>query len=248
MKQYRTVFFDLYGTLVDIHTDEAAPAFWKQTAKLLGLCAGDWNALKGEYLSRCAAEQSALEAEAPVGALVELDLGRVFRSLLQAHGRSGSAAEIRSFAWDFRRLSTAHLRAYAGAAELLQMLRRRGVEVVLLSNAQSLFTLPELDKLGLRDCFDRILISSDCGRKKPDPAFFRLGLGDRAPQDCLMIGNDPVCDIAGAAAVGMDTWYIRSALSPKEPAELPAAPTYRQPHMDLRAICRILEKELCSGA
>ena len=37
----------------------------------------------------------------------------------------------------------------------------------LLSNAQSCFTLDELDALGLADRFDGILLSSDAGMKKP---------------------------------------------------------------------------------
>ena len=32
MKQYRAYLFDLYGTLVDIHTDEGKAAFWKRLA------------------------------------------------------------------------------------------------------------------------------------------------------------------------------------------------------------------------
>lgn len=32
MKKYSTYLFDLYGTLVDIHTDESSPAFWKKMA------------------------------------------------------------------------------------------------------------------------------------------------------------------------------------------------------------------------
>ena len=56
-----------------------------------------------------------------------------------------------------------------------------------------------------------------------------------------MVGNDPVCDIQGAAAVGMDTWYIRSGLSPADatPAgDVPA--TYRQERMDLKKLRKAL--------
>ena len=82
----------------------------------------------------------------------------------------------------------------------------------LLSNAQRLFTLPELEQLGLLPCFDDIFLSSDRGCKKPGPAFFHVPLARYAlaPSDCLMVGNDPVCDVSGAAAAG-NTACNRSA-------------------------------------
>ena len=136
--------------------------------------------------------------------------------------------------------STTHLRLYAGAKELLAALRLQG-KVILLSNAQSLFTRPELEELGLSACFDGIYISSEAGCKKPDPRFFRLALEREGLEAgrCLMIGNDPVCDVAGAAAVGIDSVYIRSGLSPRdEPEHIPAL--LRLDRMDLRRLRRIL--------
>ena len=54
-----------------------------------------------------------------------------------------------------------------------------------------------------------------------------------------MIGNDPVCEIRGAASVGMDTFYIRSALSPKEEKEhIPS--TFFLSGMDLKRVLKML--------
>ena len=52
-----------------------------------------------------------------------------------------------------------------------------------------------------------------------------------------MIGNDGVCDIQGARAVGLSTLYIRSNISPAEP--LPKA-EYVLEKMDLSLVQRIL--------
>ena len=51
-------------------------------------------------------------------------------------------------------------------------MRAAGRRVILLSNAQSCFTRPELRLLGLAACFDRVFISSEEGFRKPDPRFF----------------------------------------------------------------------------
>lgn len=36
MKQYQNFVFDLYGTLVDIRTDEEQPSFWRSCSRYLG--------------------------------------------------------------------------------------------------------------------------------------------------------------------------------------------------------------------
>ena len=242
MKQYRAYLFDLYGTLVDIHTDETKPAFWQQIAAYCTEHGAEYSPpeLRSAYLRLCGAETAALQALHP-DALVEIELLRVFRALYTEKGLRPAETLLADTAWFFRRTSTTHLRAYAGAGVLLEALRAAGRRVILLSNAQSCFTRPELALLGLTKYFDRVCISSEEGFRKPDPRFFlaplrELGL---SPEDCLMIGNDPGCDVDGAAAAGMDAVYIRSGLSPRE-AAAPAGAILSLDRMDLRALGRRL--------
>ena len=243
MKQYRAYLFDLYGTLVDIHTDEGKPAFWKTVAAYYtahGAAYGSTE-LRASYEQLCDAETKRLQVLFP-GAEIEIDLSGVFRGLYTAKGRFPDPALLSDTAWAFRRASTSHLRPYAGAGELLDALRKAGKTVILLSNAQSCFTRPELEMLGLLDGFDRVCISSEAGFRKPDPRFIAVPLKELGldPADCLMIGNDPACDIGGAAAVGMDAVYLRSGLSPRSaPALLPNA-VYSFSRMDLRKLKRLL--------
>ena len=49
---------------------------------------------------------------------------------------------------------------------MLLAIRAAGKRVWLLSNAQRVFTGPELQKLGIDDCFNGIYISSDYDCKK----------------------------------------------------------------------------------
>ena len=245
MKRYNAYFFDLYGTLADIHTDESEPAFWRGVASCYAAHGAAWEAepLRQVYLTLCAAEEARLQAAAPQDAFVELDLTRVFAALYLQKGVTRTPGLMEETAWFFRRSSTSHLRVYAGARELLLTLRTQGREVILLSNAQACFTRPELDALGLTDCFDRIFISSEIGFKKPDPRFFGAALeaSGQDPADCLMIGNDPVCDVEGAIRAGMDAFYIHSNLSPRPRPELAALPVAGSlPRMDLRALRRLL--------
>ncbi len=233
--------FDLYGTLVDIHTDENQPALWRRVAGFAASRGAAYGAeeLRLAYLRLTSEEEARLRRrdQTVPGAWPEIDLAPVFARLYAEKGVEADGALIAETALFFRRTSTGHLRLYAGAKELLAALRAAGVRVLLLSNAQSLFTRPELDALGLTGLFDSIYLSSEAGVKKPDPRFFRLALqreGLRAA-DCLMIGNDPICDGEGARSLGMDAWIIRSALSPREATE-----GYDQDGMDLRRLLRML--------
>ena len=240
LTQTGACIFDLYGTLVDIHTDENQPSLWRRMAGFAASKGARYEAeeLRRAYLRLAAAEEARLTRRdrGIPGACPEIDLGRLFAALYAEKGVEAGDALISETAWAFRRASTTHLRLYAGARELLTALRASGRRVYLLSNAQSLFTRPELEALGLCGAFDRIYISSEAGCKKPDSRFFRLLLEreELEAADCLMIGNDPRCDGEGARAVGMGAYVIRSALSPRDAAG------YDQQGMDLKRLRRLI--------
>ncbi|MBQ5442738.1 MAG: HAD family hydrolase [Oscillospiraceae bacterium] len=242
MRRYRAYLFDLYGTLVDIHTDEARSALWRAMAERFAAEGADYEprALQEAYRRLCAAEEAAMKSAAP-GGEAEIDISAVFAGLYAEKGLAADEALIARTAAAFRRLSTTHLRRYAGAEELLRSLRRQGSLVILLSNAQRLFTVPELERLGLTELFDGIFLSSDHGCKKPNSRFFAAPLAQFGlkPSDCLMIGNDPACDAWGANRAGMDCVYIRSALSPKPEGACPPCAA-RLKGMDLRRLRRLL--------
>ena len=231
---------DLYGTLVDIHTDENQPSLWKRMASFVLSRGADWEgkALRRAYLEglRQEEERLRLRDRGLPWAQGEIDLALVFARLYTEKGVRADAALIAETALAFRKASTTRLRLYAGAKELLAALGQRG-RVILLSNAQSLFTRPELEMLGLTDCFDSIYLSSEAGFKKPDPRFYRLALDREGlnPKDCLMIGNDPVCDGEGPRSVGIPAYVIRSGISPRGIPE-----GYDQEGMDLKKLKRIL--------
>ena len=142
---YQNYIFDLYGTLVDIHTNEKKAYLWKE------------------------------------------------------------------------------LSLFPGVPEMLQRLKDAGKKVFLLSNAQALFTAPEISLLGLTKYFDGILLSSDAGVKKPDPAFFEMLLKQYHlnPSECLMTGNDDIADCHGAASAGIASRYVATRQSPKINGPLP---------------------------
>ena len=220
--------FDLYGTLVDIHTDETKPSFWRRMALLYSLQGASYapEALHTAYLLAVADEIDFCAVQRPtvVKAHIEPDILRVFESLYAQKGVTASPEKVMDTALFFRTLSIQHLRLYPDAGNVLHTLRERGRGVYLLSNAQAAFTVPELKKLGLFSCFDGMVLSSDAGIKKPDEAIFEYLLSKYGlrPETCVMIGNDVEADMFGAASAGLAGCYIHTNLSPDR-RPLPAA-------------------------
>ena len=110
----------------------------------------------------------------------------------------------------------AHLHEHIAADPLLkptiEALQERFV-VLIVTNGGSRTQRPKLEQLGLTELFkpENILVSGELGVWKPDAELFRLA-AKRAgchPRECLFVGDDPVRDIEGAAAVGMQTCWVR---------------------------------------
>lgn len=212
---YRNFIFDLYGTLLDIRTDERSNATWAAFAA--------WMAEHGMHTTPRSLRQrfqcgvKKLEQTPSVHDCPEVDLAPLFADLCRRLRPDAPDALCREAAWAFRRCSTRMLAPYPNTIAVLVGLKQAGKRVYLLSNAQRLFTWPELESTGLLPWFDDVFISSDLGCKKPDPAFFHALLDKHGldVRESIMIGNDSTSDIAGAARVGLDALYVRTAISPR---------------------------------
>ena len=218
--------FDLYGTLIDIWTDESVDELWEGIALLLGDGEERAEQVREEYLTLC--------CKAYKGGYHELDLLSVFRLMLEKRGVDTSVAP--SLALEFRRMSMIRLGLFDGVKNMLCELRSHGGRIYLLSNAQSCFTFDELHTTGIYDLFDGIVISSDIGVKKPSPDAFEKAFEilEITADDSIYIGNDMRDDILGASSVGMKTVYIQTEQSGSYPElDLPQ-PTYRvKDHLEM---------------
>ncbi|MBW3094635.1 HAD family hydrolase [Bifidobacterium sp. 64T4] len=215
MARYDAVFFDLYGTLIDIRTDEWSQAAWEALRVALNGAGADYadaDETKRRFDEELARQMAGHEDDR----WYEPEYIPVYQRMLAAHGVQAGESEARAVGWSFRHSTTSLFRLYPGALDLLEALRNAGIRTVLVSNAQSSFTRPELELLGLDKALDRILISSEEGTRKPGVELFELALrregvtADRA----VMVGNDTTCDIAGAASAGIDGIYLHTEISP----------------------------------
>ncbi|WP_231637348.1 MULTISPECIES: HAD family hydrolase [Bacillales] len=212
---YQSYIFDLYGTLVDIKTDEESPQLWKSMAlyfRYNGMTVSK-KALQALILSEV--EQHMAEGrkfcEFPDFVMEDV-LADVVRKL---KGNATEAWLQEAVRW-FRILSMRKLALYDGTIDVLTGLKNKGKSIYLLSNGQKTFIEMELNSLGIYDYFDGIAISSVARVSKPDPLFYSY-LCERHHIDlstALMIGNDPRTDMEGARLVGIDGCYLHTETSP----------------------------------
>lgn len=223
MKEYQNYLFDLYGTLVDVHTDEDKDLLWQRLCILLGTegvyCTAQY--LKEKYSTEVAEREKVAKAER--GQWAEIDIEPVFAGIYADHGIKADEGRIANLAKMFRLMSLEKLHTFPGAEQMLKRLKKAGKKVILLSNAQTLFTMPELQALGLIPYFDGIIISSCEGRKKPDRELYQLAVKRYGldPAETVMVGNDDEADCWGAANAGLDSMYVFTEQSPKRTKPLP---------------------------
>lgn len=241
---YQTFIFDLYGTLVDIHTDEERQMVWEKLALFYGYYGAFYMAdeLRETYRMLTEEQQKNALRKDSHESFPEIQIENVFCELFRRKGVEVSM-EMSVYAGQFFRvLSTDYVRLYDGTKEMLEALKSSGGKLYLLSNAQRIFTEYEMKALDIFRFFDGIYISSDYACKKPDVRFFELLLEKEKinKETAIMIGNDGICDIQGAKDAGLATFYIHSNISLEE--SMPDA-DYVLDHMDQRLVKKILLDE-----
>lgn len=214
--KYTDLVFDLYGTLVDIHTEENDQV-WEKTAIYYGFHGAHYTGpqLREAFSAAMAAREA--KAGQSYECFPDIPFEDVMAQLFREKNvTEGAEALGFSAAQLFRILSIDYLRLYPHVLEALAELRAMGCRLWLLSNAQRVFTAYELRHLGLGEQLDGIYLSSDYQCRKPDLRFYRALMEEQMldPDKCLMIGNDRETDIAGARAAGMATLYMHTELTP----------------------------------
>ncbi len=214
----RAVFFDLYGTLIDIRTDEDDPWVYATLAQYLAyrrvsITPGE---LQREYRSRVRARVDRSPERFP-----EVDVCVVFQEIIAEYARAGRVgpqhppdpAEPIAVAALFRALTRRQFAAYPDVHQVLERLGAR-YRLGLISDAQWVFTDPELEMTGLDRFFPVRILSSRVGVKKPDPRLFAQAMRalGAVPEASVYVGDNPPRDLAGARNAGMQCVIFRGQL------------------------------------
>ncbi len=238
----KNVIFDLYGTLLDIHTDEDQLDLWAKMVHFYGMSGAFYTA---ETLREQYQREVSIRFQHEEG---DIEILEVFDALFKQKDVVVSQEKLIETARLFRILSLEYVKPYPHALDLLKVLRSRGYKVILLSNAQRAFTMDELKVTDLLNRFDHVYLSSDYGVAKPSKVFYQTMLEKEglSAEACIFIGNDHRTDIEGANRVGMYSIYLHTNCSPQEvPAEIGC--TFRIDSGNLKEVIDLFDTEIQFG-
>ena len=201
------VIFDLYGTLVDIWTDEADPQAYQTLCRFLRYydVFFEPEELAGQYQESVAAQL--LERPGPFS---EIDVFLVFEEILSAGlGKTPERGLVIWLARLFRSLTLRRLGLFPDTLEALEELAPH-YRLGLVSDAQWVFSEPEIRFLGLERYFDAVVLSSRYFVSKPAPQIYSHALKaiQVGPAQSLYVGNDLLKDVPGPQAIGMPVILI----------------------------------------
>lgn len=205
----KAVIFDLYGTLINIRTDEGDPRVYEDLSRFLAYSHVHIapEELREQYLQKIREQLSRSKETHP-----DVNVMKVFSDIIHQHVEGRMELRLTLYtARLFRSLSRRVFEPFPGVYGVLERLRDR-YPLGLLSDAQRCYTEPEIKELKLDWFFDLILLSSDHGFRKPEPRYFRLALdsmGVRA-SETIYVGDNPQRDLVGAKNAGMRMVLVRS--------------------------------------
>jgi len=201
MDQIKAVLFDMYGTLVDIKTDEHREDVFESLSRFLEyrrmFIPG--RELKELYFAQINQQIAKSRENYP-----EIDVALAFENVLNQYGMNSNRYLAMITTQLYRSLTRERLRLFNDTFWTLNKFRKK-YRLGIISDAQRLFCKPELRSLRVENFFDVIVISSDFGFRKPDPRLFNIALTifNLKPSEAAYIGNNFETDAVGAKVAGL---------------------------------------------
>jgi len=205
------ILFDLYGTLIDIETDESMEEIYRGVAHFLtyqGVYMHRWE-LSDIYYEILKEQKEQSSEKYP-----EINVESIWEAFLEQRGVEESLARKalpRMLAQLFRGISRKRLKLYPSVKTVLDELKA-AYRLAIISDAQPCYALPEMRAMSIEGYFDPIIISADFGYRKPDERLMQraLSIMSLTPSEVVFVGNDMYRDIYGASRLGIKTIHFLS--------------------------------------
>ena len=207
----KSIIFDLYGTLIDIETDESMEEIYRGIAHFLtyqGVYLHRWE-VRDLYYQIMKQQKEQSREEYP-----EINVESIWSTFLRQEGMKVATARkklAKTLAHIYRGISRKRLQLYPSVKNVLHKLRDT-YRLALISDAQPCYALPEIQAVGLDGYFDPIIISANYGFRKPDPRLIQdaLEIMSLTPAEVIFVGNDMYRDIYGASMLDIKTILFAS--------------------------------------
>lgn len=139
-----------------------------------------------------------------------------FTDLFQRFEGCDTAHMVEQAGTRYRQAYYATNQAVDGAIALLERLRADGIKIGLVTNHAVDEQVGKLQRCGLTDLIDVLVISEAAGVAKPDPRIFDFVLDQLGctADEAIMVGDSWSADIVGANAAGIRAIWLNRFGSP----------------------------------
>ena len=136
-------------------------------------------------------------------------LGRIDSGIPVSYLYRNGSVVCRNILGRFRHSALRTFQPFEGVVDTIKGLKEAGLKIGIISDAQPAYVINEIERAGLFEYLDCLIISADFHYRKPDRRLFLDAL-DRLqvqPHESVFVGDDMYRDIYGAMEVGMKTVY-----------------------------------------
>lgn len=205
----RAVFFDLYGTLINIRTDEGDMRTYETLSGYLSYHSVfiSPEVLKKAYFDKV--QQYLGQSREP---FPEVDVYKIFFDIMHSYGKEKYCkTTVIDISMLFRSLTIRKFEPFEGIYDVLGEICYK-YKTALISDAQWVFTEPEMAMLGIDRFFKYCIFSSRFGFKKPDTRLFNIAMKKIGvkPEESIYIGDNPSRDMVGSKKAGMKFLLFRT--------------------------------------
>lgn len=151
---------------------------------------------------------------------IELPMSSLLRDTLSGFSLNGiNNSQIDDLLQRMYTVSESHWHPVDGLHGVLDEIREGGFSMGIISNAADNQNVQRLiDKAGIREYFNPILVSAAVGIRKPDRRIFEtlVKAWEKPPDELVMVGDSLRADIRGAQAAKMHQIWIKSFVDPED--------------------------------
>ncbi len=198
--KYKNIFFDLYGTLIDIKTDDYKPEIFHNLSKYL-----NYEGIKVESESFQIKFEENIKRQLLISIekYPDVDIKKAFCETISSFGYNACDYILDFTMKIYRSLSIVEFKVFDDVHMVLSSLKK-DFKLGLISDAQTDFLHKEINILSLDSYFSSITHSSILGFRKPDERIFKIALDkhNAKASESVYIGDSIKRDI-GSKKAGM---------------------------------------------
>jgi putative hydrolase of the HAD superfamily len=212
----KTIFFDVYQTLVSVGYDGNEKA-WDIFPKFLNRKGVLIDSDQFQNLLDQEKQKYYTSVKDPEMKLRHHNFFDLINAIFQNYNVEIGKEELLDLIWQFRQAHHPETKLYPGVKDMLHELSLKYM-LAVASYTQGSYMLKELEKLGIAQYFSHFIFSSDIGYRKTDQEFYKICLQktNGKPDECLMVGDNYLQDVVTPKKLGLKAILIRNPLTDGE--------------------------------